>query len=191
MSSLSLFLNYLDASLTDVFIETGTSTGGGIISALEANFKEIISIEIDPSLANYHTQFCNLSNVKIIYGDSLEVLPEVLSNLNKRATFWLDSHISTNWLTTLSTKKGKVAIPLIEELQLIKEHYIKDHVILIDDINFIGKTSEDVNQAIPIEWSQLQLPLIEQLILSINPNYQIEYLDSRSAPLSILKAFIE
>lgn len=47
---------------------------------------------------------------------------------------WLDAHYSGG-----TTAKGKKSSPLKDELEIIKKHPIKNHIILIDDVNCMGK----------------------------------------------------
>lgn len=56
--------------------------------------------------------------------------------------------------------------PIIEELIAIQQHPIKNHPILIDDITFITK--------IP----NISKNIMEQMIMSINNRYKINYIDT-------------
>ena len=75
------------------FIETGSYYGGGIEFAIEAGFKNIISIEITQKYYELcKEKFKNNKNVKIVLGDSVKELGNILSKINKPVTFWLDGH---------------------------------------------------------------------------------------------------
>lgn len=157
--------------LNPVFIESGTYAGEGVRAALRAGFESIISIE----LSDYYFSLCrerykNFSNVQLLYGDSVLVLPKVLKNINQCCTFWLDGH----WMggEEVIKKTGIYDVPLMEELKIIATHPIKEHTILIDDMRLV----RDKNS----EWG----PLInfctcdiEEMIHSINPKYKITYVD--------------
>jgi hypothetical protein len=113
------------------FIETGSYYGRGIEFAIEAGFKNIISIEITQKYYELcKEKFKNNKNVKIVLGDSVKELGNILSKINKPVTFWLDGHY-----TEPSTEYSEVGwCPLLHELDIIKEHKIKNHTILIDDL---------------------------------------------------------
>jgi len=68
-------------------------------------------------------------SIHILQGQSGEVLPEVLKNIDKPCLFWLDAHYSGG-----STAKGQENTPVIQELECILNHKnANEHIILIDD----------------------------------------------------------
>lgn len=112
-----------------VFIETGTMWGYGIIEAVWVGFPKIYSIE----LSDYYydracESFINFPNVELIKGNSGEELVKLLKDISEQSTFWLDAHYSEQ-----GTANGPS--PLFDELKAIREHKIKTHTILIDDIS--------------------------------------------------------
>lgn len=116
--------------LNNIFVETGSFVGDGIQQALDAGFKNIISIELsDKYFEISRNRFINNPNVEIVKGDSFKVLPDILKNINQPVTFWLDGHHSCG-----DTALGDHWTPLMQELDVIKEHPIKTHSILIDDM---------------------------------------------------------
>jgi len=138
------------------FIETGSHEGYGIDIAVNTGFQNVYSIEINPRLYNIcKNRFDGNPRVKLFLGDSAVVLPDVIAGIDGRITFWLDAHIAT----------GETGCPILEELEAIKKHPIKDHTILIDDIRLFGTYHFDF---IPVS------KVIEK-ILEINPRYQITY----------------
>ena len=79
--------------MNPVFIETGSYVGDGIKAALDAGFKQVISIEL--SVFYYEAckeRFKDDPRVFLYFGDSLIILPEILNGISKRCTFWLDGH---------------------------------------------------------------------------------------------------
>lgn len=113
-----------------LFLETGSYLGSGIQQALDAGFKKIISIELSDKYFQICTnRFINNPDVKIIQGDSFKVLSEIIKDINEPITFWLDGHHSCG-----DTALGEYWAPLMQELDVIKEHPIKTHTILIDDM---------------------------------------------------------
>lgn len=113
-----------------IFIETGSYVGDGIQNAIEAGFDNIISIELSDKYFDISTnRFIENPNVKVVKGDSFKVLPEILNNIDVPVTFWLDGHHSCG-----DTALGEYWAPLIQELNVIKNHPIKTHTIMIDDV---------------------------------------------------------
>ena len=111
-----------------VFIETGTYLGE-MVDAVKKIFKKIYSIELSEELhkqavVNFH----KYSHIALIQGDSAKELPKILTQVNDRCLFWLDGHYSAG-----NTACGDKETPIVEELQHIFRHTIKNHVILIDD----------------------------------------------------------
>lgn len=125
-SNTQIFQKYLN----NTFIETGSYMGDGVQQALNAGFNKVISIELsDKYYAICKNRFSNNPNVQIIQGDSYKIMPDVLKNINESVTFWLDGHHSCG-----DTAIGDYWAPLIQELDAIKNHSIKNHTILIDDM---------------------------------------------------------
>lgn len=107
------------------FIETGTFFGQ-MVRAVSDIFDCIISIELDPDLyKNAKNQFSDFSHISILHGDSSDVLKYIMPSINEQCLFWLDGHYSKG-----VTAKAKLNTPIIEELNLILSHKIKNHVIL-------------------------------------------------------------
>lgn len=132
---LRIIKNYAKKFAINVFIETGTYRGDTTMS-LGNIFNEIYSIELDKSLfEKARNKFATYPHVHIFQGDSSKVLPSILSRIDKPALFWLDGHYSGG-----ITSKGDLNTPILNELKLILNHKIKNHVILIDDARcFVGK----------------------------------------------------
>jgi hypothetical protein len=125
-STSELFKKYLNKK----FIETGSYIGDGIQQALDVGFENVISIELsDKYFSICQNRFSSDNKVKIVKGDSFKVLPSILSEIDTTVTFWLDGHHSCG-----DTALGDFWAPLMQELDVIKEHKIKNHTILIDDM---------------------------------------------------------
>ncbi|CAM3762160.1 hypothetical protein [Cytobacillus oceanisediminis] len=117
-------------------IETGTYQGAMVEANLN-NFTKIISIELEENLYKAaKLKFSNYPHVKIVYGDSAKVLREILKFIHVPCIFWLDGHYVPD---SLDTARGESDTPIMEELNQILSHHVRDHVILIDDARcFIG-----------------------------------------------------
>jgi hypothetical protein len=148
------------------FVETGTHEGHSVQFALDLGFEEILSCEF---MTNRYTEcmnrFSNNDNVSLWCGTSIDSLPGMLEQINKRSCFWLDAHDEGG------------GVPTFEELALIKEHSIKDHTIIIDDVPtyFAGREK-----------------ILENTLLSINSDYTLKYYKSINPDDDyVLAAYIE
>ena len=151
--------------LNSIFIETGTGGGDGISAALKSGFTKVISIEVDNSLYELcKGKFKKNKDVTLYLGDSVDVLPTILKDIDVKCTFWLDGHYSGE-----GTSHGKLLVPLMEELKAIAQHPIKNHTLLLDDMRLLRTHTA--------EWVDLTYSVddIEQMIYSINPDYKITY----------------
>jgi len=116
-------------------IETGTYLGDTIYSQKD-NFSSIISIELSSRFFKAaRTRFRKYSHIRICFGNSGEILPEIMPGIRNRSLIWLDGHYSGR-----STAKGDTESPVFKELDAIFKYNDPLHVILIDDARlFIGK----------------------------------------------------
>jgi len=115
-------------------IETGTYKGAMVSSCLY-HFDEIVSIELDGLLYQKAVdKFRPYPWVKILQGDSTQVLPDLLQNHSQLSSvmFWLDGHYSEG-----ITAKGEKTSPILEELLAIKSHQ-PNSLICIDDYDDFG-----------------------------------------------------
>ncbi len=146
------------------FIETGSYQGDGIRMALNTGrFQTIYSIELFPAFYKKCSRlFASNPSVKLYLGDSSDVLPIILKEIDAPATFWLDGHFSGP-----GTGKGNTNTPLMAELENIRQHSIKTHTLLIDDVRLFGTA----------EFDFVKLDDVIAKILEINPDYQISYED--------------
>lgn len=157
----------------NVFVETGTFMGDGINNALKAGFQKIYSIEVAQQYIKLTSERFRKEIeegiVNIIFGDSKLVMGDVIKNIDEPITFWLDAH----W--DYGPGKGEVYCPLYEELTFIKNHKLKDHLILIDDMRVIGNASH--------HWGKtVQRDRIIELINEINQDYKISYTEGDLGP---------
>jgi len=127
--------NYGKRFSINTLIETGTCVGA-MIYAARKKFKKIYSIELSKKLYNFvRKRFAKYDYINLYQGESSEILPKILVNINNACVFWLDAHYSGG-----ITVKGESETPIMKELNVIFDHPIKNHVILIDDANlFVGK----------------------------------------------------
>jgi len=165
----SLSLKILNKYHNNFFLETGSNIGEGIQVALNAGFKNIISIDVEEKYVNIcKKRFADFPNVKVLLGDSSKDLFNIISEINEPITFWLDGH-------------NYYSIPLVEELEQIKKHSIKNNIILIDDVRMFSTDS----------WNNLSQNTILNKIKEINNDYVFSYENSPNGENDILVANIK
>ena len=148
------------------FVETGTHEGHSVQFALDLGFDEVLSCEfMNDRYDRCMERFTEEENVSLWCGTSLEALPGMLEQVDKKYCFWLDAHDEGG------------GVPTFEELDLIKEHKIKDHTIIIDDVPTYFKGREK---------------MLEDTLLSINPDYTLKYYKSINPDDDyVLAAYVE
>ncbi len=143
-------------------IETGTYTGA-MVYAMQDDFDKIFTVELDENLFKAaQIGFSKFAHVQPVQGDSGDVLPQIMANINEPCLFWLDGHYSGD-----GTAKGRFDTPIVRELHCILDHPEPGHVILIDDAHcFVGEND---------------YPTIEelrQLAIGKRPNWHFEVADN-------------
>ena len=119
-------------------VETGTFLGD--TTAFLADWcSRVTTIELDPGLAARARQrFRDRPHVTVLQGDSAEVLPRVLADLDEPALFWLDGHFS-GCHEGVPTARGDTDTPLLDELRaLVMWPYFTDSAVVIDDARMLG-----------------------------------------------------
>lgn len=133
-----------------LFFETGTHKGDGVQNALDMGFEEVISIEILPEFYEGCVErFKDNNKVHLFLGDSNERMEEMLELIKEPSLIFLDGHFNNG-------------DPLWKELEILKNHPIKTHTIIVDDMpNYFGNGEK-----------------VKEKLLEINPNYTLVYEDS-------------
>ena len=162
-------VNYAAKYKISSLLETGTHVGQTCLYALCSRyFTTILSVELSDTyfewLEQNFAESCTSSgvdisrvNVSLWHGDSRDKMPEMLSALHETAVVWLDAHDSGGDTSPTT--------PLIDELNMLAGHSIKDHVIMIDDIKACYHT--DTSSPWP------HIDDVVSLIRDINPGYVI------------------
>jgi hypothetical protein len=163
MNTSTLSEETLSKYMNPYFVETGSFRGGGISVALKCGFDKIYSVEIHEPYYSFCKQICrNNDKVKLFLGDTIDVLPKMIENINDKITFFLDGHFEPKCTV------GKKKVPILEELEIIANHPIKTHTIIIDDINQIGLSNT--------MWPKdIILSDVLDRIKLINSDYKISY----------------
>src|SRR4051812_38481862 len=113
-ASIEMFKRYVNP----VFVETGTYLGDGIKAAIETGFGEIRSVELSDDLyAKNVRKFSAHGHVRIFHGSSESQLWEMIKDIDRPITFWLDAHYSGG-----ITVKGDEMSPILKELAIIGRH---------------------------------------------------------------------
>lgn len=146
-----------------IFIETGTYLGT-MVNAVKNTFLKIYTIELDEKLyLKALRKFEKNTHIKVLFGDSSKILPVLLEKISKPCLFWLDAHYSKG-----ITAKGAKNTPVKEELTIILNHKIKNHVILIDDAESFSGENDDYPSVI----------LLKKHIEKYFPNFFFEVKDN-------------
>lgn len=169
-SSIKIFKQYKDDCR--ILIETGHWLGEGTERALQAGYEKVYTCDINPEF---------ISNAKSKYPDGNVIaealeshlfLEKVLSEIDERVVIFLDAHFMPDStgekFGEITVKEGIESCPLIRELEVIKNHHIKDHVILIDDFQCFDTWM----------FEYLQLDTIYDFIKTINKNYKHKLVDN-------------
>jgi len=151
--------------LNPVFIETGAGVCGGSKRALKLGFPQIKVIEFDREIYEMALlSFSNNPEVEVIYGDSGEVLPEVIREIRGPITFWLDAHGKS-----CDTSGNLAKKPLLRELEAIAAHPDRHlHTVLIDDYDYI-----ESKRVAP----HLTDKSVRAALAQINPHFRLSRVD--------------
>jgi hypothetical protein len=116
-----------------VFVETGTFRGD-MIAAVRANFEQLFSIELHAELGSKAARrFAADPAVKILIGDSGELLKPLVQAIGRPVVYWLDGHYSG-----FRTARGEADTPICRELDAVLVHGTPDDIVLIDDARLFG-----------------------------------------------------
>lgn len=125
----STILEYGKKFDCNVFVETGTEKGD-TVEAMRPYFSKIYSIELGPNYwAAAAMRFVMYPHIRILNGDSGEILPTLLSTISQKESkiiFWLDAHWKYD---SIVTEKSN---PTTEELDAIFR-FCPNSIVLIDD----------------------------------------------------------
>jgi hypothetical protein len=122
--------------------------------------------EMDHMFNKSQSYFNN--RLTLINGDSAVELKNVLDKLNEPACFWLDAHSGAQQYA-----KGDQDVPLLSELDHIRDHHIKSHIIAIDDAHLFGKTQIDKQGNVVCDYSHVTFDIVKEKLLEINPLYDV------------------
>ncbi len=130
--------NLLKEFPNPVYLETGIWRGDSMQQAIDAGFETIIGLDNDKSCIDFCFDRFTLAqhvkhHIQLEKADSANDLWRIIKQINKPITFFLDAH----WQLFEGTDKGANPFPLIQELEQIAKHQIKNHTIIIDDLLYL------------------------------------------------------
>lgn len=194
------YINTLTDNKPTIFIETGTFKGGVPQMMLDDKtfnqWEKIYTIELNEDMCKIASKRYSLyeagepfdrdTNEKdetfngrkeffggklvLVHGDSSEKLKEVLSEIDKPCVFWLDAHAGAKE----GYARGEVDCPLIQELEVISEHSVKNHIITVDDASLLGRIQHSEGNVV-CDYSQITTDKVESILNKINPKFNISY----------------
>jgi hypothetical protein len=127
----ALLADYARRYPLPTFVETGIYRGD--CAALDINALFEIVFVIDPSVDNCMRVLEALppvNVVRVLPGDSAELLPELLRSLTRPALFWLDAH---------GMEANEPSSPLLMELgAILCWRHADRSVVLMDDMRLMG-----------------------------------------------------
>ena len=189
----------LGVNSPNVFIETGTYLGGSPQLIMDNHkslfYKKLYTIELGEEQAktaayryslyeknNFDTTSFNIhtkdtvdeiqtynyffdNKLVLICGDSAVYLEKVLEEVDEPALIWLDAHAGAQ-----KYARGPEDVPLLTELEVIKNHHIKEHIIAIDDAHLFGN-KQLINGEVACDYSHVPYSVVDDKLKEINPNY--------------------
>jgi hypothetical protein len=172
-SSVEIFSRYKDDC--KILIETGCWMGDGVERAFTSGFEKVYTCDINLEfIANVKEKY-NTENLVAEVEESQNFIQKSLSEINEKVVIFLDAHFmpldeqnQELGFGPISVKEGIDPCPLIKELEIIKNHPIKDHVILIDDFQCFGTWMFDY----------LELDDVLDFVKTINPNYKHQLVEN-------------
>jgi len=152
----------------NTFIETGTYAAGAVDLAFNCGFEKVYTIDISTKHKNefhqkYQKQIAE-NKLKFLYGESFLELEKLFKYINYPCVIWHDAHYDMH-----SDVCGKYECPILEELEVIKNSGIKNHILIIDDIRIFKSQTY---------WAKdISFEKILHSLNKINSNYEIFYED--------------
>ena len=139
----------MDAAGYEIAVETGTLFGDSTLK-LSRHFSRVYTIEIDRRLfERASARFENNGRIRVLHGDSKQVLRDLVNDIHRPCLFYLDAHFSgdhtTNWKASRWRGYGvdtgyagdrptaENQVPLLEEIQAIACGFTNRCLIYIDD----------------------------------------------------------
>ncbi len=144
------------------FIETGSYKGETSLLASKY-FSHVCTIEIIESLIKPTIYSSDSKNISYFIGDSVKLLPDILSSYNSNCVFFIDAHQSG----PDTGNNGNVLVPVIDELNIISKNIKEKNLFIINDLRFWK------NQRLEApDWSNVSIVNVLKIFLE-NDNLEI------------------
>ncbi len=161
------------ANSIKTFVETGTYLGNTSLWAANL-FEKVITVEFSKSIyEETKNRLKSTKNIEPLFGDSRQLLPQIVPKLNTPTLFWLDGHWSGD-----NTSGNENQCPLIDELNAINKSDVA-HFILIDDARYLiapppiplrpeqWPTLSDVVKLLEAGTSPRYIAIIEDVVVAV------------------------
>jgi hypothetical protein len=173
---------YADPADYEVAVETGTLFGDSA-SRLSRHFPVVYTIEIDRELfERASARFKNNDRIRVLHGDSKQVLRDLVEEIHQSCLFFLDAHFSgdraTNWKKSRwrgyrvdtgyagDRPTAENQVPLFEEIKVIHDGLKSRCLIYIDDADEFDENGAGLkdNKFQGEDWSHLNLNSIRDYL---------------------------
>ncbi|MCX6568937.1 MAG: hypothetical protein NT147_07820 [Candidatus Aminicenantes bacterium] len=173
---------YADPADYEVAVETGTLFGDSA-SRLSRHFPMVYTIEIDRELfERASARFKNNDRIRVLHGDSKQVLQDLVKEIHQSCLFFLDAHFSgdraTNWKKSRwrgyrvdtgyagDRPTAENQVPLFEEIKVIHDGLKSRCLIYIDDADEFDENGAGLkdNKFQGEDWSHLNLNSIRDYL---------------------------
>lgn len=173
---------YADAADYEVAVETGTLFGDSA-ARLSRHFPLVYTIEINRELfERASARFKNNDGIRVLHGDSKQVLRDLVREIHQSCLFFLDAHFSgdraTNWKRSRwrgyrvdtgyagDRPTAENQVPLFEEIKVIHDGLKSRCLIYIDDADEFDESGAGLkdNKFQGEDWSHLNLNSIRDYL---------------------------
>ena len=97
-----------------------------------------IIVEVEPRLAAWaRVRFDGVANVRVVEGDSEQLMTGLIAELDQPALFYLDRHYSGG-----QTGKGQHETPVVKEVEAILRDAPNGSFVIIDDARSFGRLQD-------------------------------------------------
>jgi hypothetical protein len=173
---------YADPGDYEAAVETGTLFGDSALR-LSRYFPMVYTIEINRELfERAAARFKDNDRIRVLYGDSKQVLPDLVKEIRRSCLFYLDAHFSgdraTNWKKSRwrgyrvdtgfagDRPTAENQVPLFEEIKAIRDGLRSRCLIYIDDADEFDESGagQKDKKFQGEDWSHLNLNAIRDYL---------------------------
>ena len=148
--------------LHNVFIATGMGNEESAKVALSLGFSRIYIVESNRrSILRDKICFSRVREVHVSVRSVLDFLEELLPKIHQPTVFWLDTPEARDCSDLLAGL-------ILEELDIISRHCIKEHVVLVSNMSAFARKEG---------FYGIRTYDIERALLDINPEYKLCFVD--------------